>query len=80
LIMQELLTREPHMITRENLMKKCFMHYSSVEEFNEVVGVFLEIGMLTVENRGVQVVFIMPDKQVELLNDHIKGKKTMGGE
>jgi len=80
LIMQELLTREPHIITRENLMKKTFMHYSNVDEFNEVIGVFTEVGMLEVETRGVQVVYIMPDKQVKLLNDHIAGKKTMGGE
>lgn len=80
LIMQELLTREPHMITRENLMKKCFMHYSSVDEFNEVMGVFMEVGMIIVENKGNTTLFIMPDAQVKLLNEHIKGKQNMGGE
>ena len=78
LIMQELLTREPHMITRENLMKKCFMHYSSVDEFNEVLNVFMEIGMLTMENKGNTTVIIMPDKQVEMLQAHIAGKRGIG--
>jgi hypothetical protein len=77
--MQELLTREPHMITRENLMKKCFMHYSSVDEFNEVMGVFLDVGMITVENKGNTTIFIMPDAQVKALNEHIAGKKNIGG-
>jgi hypothetical protein len=75
LIMQELLLREPHMITRENLMKKCFMHYSSVEEFNDTMGAFHEIGMVTVENRGQQTIYTMPDEQVKALEDHLKAKK-----
>jgi hypothetical protein len=79
LIMQELLTREPHMITRENLMKKCFMHYSSVDEFNEVMAVFLEVGMLVVENKGNTMLYIMPDNKVQELQDHVAGKKSLGG-
>ena len=75
LIMQELLLREPHMITRENLMKKCFMHYSSVDEFNEAMSSFHEVGMIQIENKGTQTIYIMPDAQVKLLQDHLAGKK-----
>jgi hypothetical protein len=75
LIMQELLTREPHIITRENLMKKCFMHYSNVDEFNEAMSSFMEVGMIIIENKGATTLYIMPDKQVELLNAHLAGKK-----
>ena len=80
LIMQELLIREPHSITRENLMKKAFMHYSNVDEFNEVMGTFHEIGMITVENKGVVTIYTMPDKQVSLLQAHIAGKKGLGND
>ena len=51
------------------------MHYSSVDEFNEAMSSFHEVGMIVIENRGVQTIYTMPDSQVKLLQDHLAGKK-----
>lgn len=78
IIMEELLNREPHMISRTQLMKKYWMHYSSAEEFTGVMNSFHESGLILTENRGNTVVYIMEDGQVEKLREFLAGRKGEG--
>lgn len=75
LILNELLNREPHMITREVLMKKFWMHYNSAEELGEIMKDFGMAGLLRVENRGDVVLYIMDETVAQGIKDHLMGKK-----
>jgi len=78
LIMNEFLEREPHMVSREILMKKYWMHYSNADEFNETMGAFHDSGMIEVQNSGTVVYYVMKDSEAQKLKDHLGGKKGQG--
>lgn len=77
-VMQELLSREPHKVSRDILMRKYWMHFSTAEEFNNVMASFHESGMIQVENIGNIVIYVMPETEVKLIKEHLAGKKGQG--
>jgi len=74
LIINELLNREPHVITRDVLMKKFWMHYESADALGEIMTDFGQAGLLRVENRGNTVIYIMDDSMVKKIQEHLSGK------
>lgn len=74
LIINELLERNPHMISRTILMKKLLLHFSDPTEFDEIMLSFHHAGMIVTETLGNQIVFKMPDKQVDEMNRYMMGK------
>ena len=73
-IIMELLNREPHSITRAILMKKMWTHYETAAEFDEMMLAFDATKMITTSNIGNQIVYTMPDEQVNELKQFLAGK------
>ena len=73
-IIHELLNRETHSITRTVLMKKMWMHYSTAEEFDEIMQSFEHAGMIKTNSVGNQIVYEMPEKEAKELQDYLEGK------
>jgi len=67
LIIKELLARETHQITRTILMKKMWMHFSSSEEFDEIMQAFDATGMIITASVGNQILYTMPETQAQEL-------------
>jgi len=78
MIMQELLERDLHSISREILMKKYWMHYNTVVEFAEVMEALHDAGMIQIENNGTTVMYVMPDTKVKELKEFLAGKRGDG--
>ena len=74
LIIMELLNRENHQISRTVLMKKMWMHYQNSQEFDDMMQTFDAAGMITTESIGNQIIYRMPDKQVDELKRFMAGK------
>lgn len=74
LIMVELLERENHQVTRTILMKKMWMHYSTAEEWDEIMISLHESGIIRITNLGPTVIYEMPDSQYEELAAFFVGK------
>jgi len=73
LIIKELLERTNHAITRTQLLKKYWTQASS-EEWDKIMLSFSDSGMIQTQSIGNEIVYVMPDEQVQLLIDHMKGK------
>jgi hypothetical protein len=73
-IIMELLNRETHSVSRTVLTKKLWMHYGSIEEFDNLMLSFDHAGMIKTENVGNQIVYRMPSEQVEELKRFMAGK------
>ena len=73
LIIEELLKREPHEISREILLKKYWMHFGH-EELDTMMVSFKDAGLITTEIHGATTMFIMPDAVVEKLQKFMEGK------
>lgn len=73
-IIHELLTRETHSISQVMLMKKMWMHYSTVEEFADIMHSFEAAGMIFTKNIGNQIIYEMPESQVKELQEYLEGK------
>lgn len=74
MIIMELLNRETHQISRTVLMKKMWSHYNSSEELDEIMQSFDAAGIIITTSVGNQILYTMPDKQVEELKEYMKGK------
>ncbi len=74
LITEELFNRQPHMISRQVLSKKFWMHFNSISELDDIMRTFDVEGTIKSENRGNQIVYVMPDGEYELLKDYYEGK------
>jgi hypothetical protein len=74
LIIYELLGREPHIISRQMLTKRFYMHYGSVEELNHLMESFHVAGMIITKETESGTVYEMPDEQVKVLNEFLAGK------
>lgn len=76
MIIKELLERTPSVISRTMLMKKCWMHYSSAEEWDEIMQSFDQSGMIKTGVIGNQVIYTMEDEQANELRRFflMKGK------
>lgn len=74
LIIMELLNRENHQVSRTILMKKVWMHYSSSEEFDELMQSFDSSGMIKTNSIGNQIIYSMPEEQVKELKEFMEGR------
>lgn len=70
----ELLNRESHQITRTVLMKKLWMHYGTSEEFDNMMLSFDHTGMIKTSSVGNNILYTMPNDQVEELKRFMAGK------
>lgn len=77
-IIIELLNREPHQISRIMLMKKMWQHYGNSEEFDMLMQSFDASGLIVTSSIGNQIIYTMPDKQVEELKHFMAGKNQRG--
>lgn len=77
-IIMELLQRENHMVSRPMLMKKLWMHYGHPSEFDEMMNSFDASGMIKTETSGNQIIYVMPDYQVDELTKFFSGKMIKG--
>jgi len=73
LVIEELLKRQPHEISRVMLLKKYWMHFSG-EELTEVIRTLDEAGFIRTEVHGNTMVYIMPDAVVGKLQEYMRGK------
>lgn len=74
MIIMEVLNREPHQISRKMLMKKMWSHYENVTEFDDMMLSFDQSGMIKTESIGNQIVYIMPDSEVQEMKEFMKEK------
>lgn len=74
LIIKELLNRETHQISRTMLLKKMWAHYGDATEFDNIMVSFDQAGMIKIESVGNQIIYVMPDNQVEELKRLFAGK------
>lgn len=74
MIIMELLNRDNHQVSRTVLMKKMWQHYENPEEFDNMMQGFDAAGMIKTESVGNQILYRMPDNQVEELKIFMAGK------
>jgi hypothetical protein len=74
LIIQELLTRETHSISRAMLLKQMWSHYKEAGELDEIMLSFDQAGMIKTQSIGNQVIYLMPELQVVELKRRFSGK------
>jgi len=73
LIIDELMKRDNHMMTRTQLNKKYWMRASSTE-WDDVMLSLEAAGIIRIETQGNQVVYVMPDEMVDEWYQHLKGR------
>jgi hypothetical protein len=74
LIIMELLNRETHQVSRQMLMKKMWANYENPTEFDEIMAGFEASGMIKTESIGNQIIYKMPDNQVQEMKEFMAGK------
>ena len=75
LIIHELLNiRENHQISRPMLTKKFYMHYSSIEELDQMMESFHVAGMIITETTEKGTIYTMPNMQVNTLKEFLEGR------
>jgi len=74
LIIAELLGRTNHQISRPMLLKKMWAHYKEATELDEIMQSFDQAGMIKSESIGNQIIYVMPDLQVQELKRLFAGK------
>lgn len=74
LIINELLNRENHQITRLVLMKKFWQHYESAQELDDIMQSFDASGIITTRSMGNQILYEMPETQAIELRRFMEGK------
>lgn len=73
-IIMELLSRETHQISRQMLMKKMWMHFSTTEEFDDMMRSLDTSGMIHTASVGNNILFDMPETQVKQMQRFMSGK------
>jgi hypothetical protein len=74
LIIHEFLNREGHSISRAMLLKQMWAHYKEASELDEIMLSFDQAGMIKTQTIGNQIVFVMPDHQVQEYRRRFAGK------
>ena len=64
LIIAHLMVIDGHKLTRIQLMKKMYTHYSHPKELDGVMWEFKAAGMIEIHGIHPDVVYVMPDSQV----------------
>lgn len=73
-VIQELINRDNHQVTRTVLMKKMWMHYSNTTEFDELMLSFDQAGIIKSAMAGNQVLYIMPETIASEWRNFFAGK------
>jgi len=73
IVIEELLKRDNHMISRAQLNKKYWMH-ATVDEWDLIMKSFDAAGMITTDTVGNQIVYKMGDEQVKKLKNYLEGR------
>lgn len=74
LLIHEMLTRPNNQATRAVLMKKYWMHYSTPQEWDEIMQSFDSSGMIVTTSVGNQVLYTMPETQATEMKRFLEGK------
>lgn len=74
LIIKELLGRDTHQISRAMLLKRMWAHYKDAQEMDDIMQSFDQAGMIKTESIGNQIIYIMPESQVQELKRLFAGK------
>ena len=72
-LINELLSRSNHSISRAQLIKKYWMQ-ASATEWVEITATLETAGIVRLEQVGSQVLIVMPDEQVKEWTRHLKGQ------
>jgi hypothetical protein len=73
MILEELVSRPNHSVSREILLKKYWMHFSS-SELDEIIQSFEGGGYITSSAVGNQIIYTMPQSRAEEIKNYFKGK------
>lgn len=73
-IINELLARETHQISRAMLLKRMWAHYKEANEMDEIMQAFDAAGMIKTESIGNQIIYVMPDTVVQEYKRLFAGK------
>lgn len=74
LIIEEIYKRPTHQMSRALLLRKMWMHYRDSSEVDDIMMSFDQAGMIKTESIGNQIIYIMPDGQVEHYKRMYAGK------
>jgi len=73
LLIEELLKRDNHAITRQQLNKKYWMH-ANADEWDKIVVSLETAGMVRLETYGNTILIVMPENIVREMENRMKGK------
>lgn len=73
-VIQELVQRETHSITRTMLLDKMMMHYGNTTELDELIVSFEQAGMIRIEVVGNQTLYKMVEKVADEWKNFFAGK------
>lgn len=73
LIISELVQRDNHMISRQQVNRK-YWASAQADDWDKIMESLSSAGIINVENHGGQIVYVMPDNEVEKWANHLKGK------
>jgi len=73
LIIEELLRREGHIISRAKLLEKYWMHFNS-DQLDQIMLSFDQAGQIKTESTGNMIVYRMPQTVVDKLKSYMEGK------
>ena len=74
LVIKKLLELPDHSISRVQLMKLMYMHYTDSTEFENTMQSFVAAGLITMTKIGNELVYKMLDSEVEKFMNRLKGK------
>jgi len=74
MIINELLDRPTHQVTRQILMRKMWMHYGDISEFDDVMNSFDHAGMIKMQAIGDNILYTMPPTEAEQMKRFMEGK------
>lgn len=77
LIIKELLDRQDHQISRTMLAKKMWMYYGDIKELDELMLSFDQAGLIKTTVMGNNMVYQMPDNQVQEFKRFLAGKNEV---
>ena len=75
LIIEKLLARESHRISRTMLLKDMWSHYKEANEMDEIMLSFDQSNLIKTESIGNQIIYVMPDDVVKDYQKFFSGKR-----
>ena len=74
MILKELVDRNSHQISRAMLLKKMWSHYKEASELDDIMLSFDQAGNIKTETIGNQIIYKMPDSQVQEYKKYFSGR------